>query len=90
MTEGKSETSNQSVILSLNRKNVKEYVSSLEANDKMRTAVAENIEEAFKKLDSEIERGNSEIEPFALYAAKSQNVSFKHPNSSAILDSLSG
>jgi len=70
------------------RKNVEEYVSELSESDTMRKDVAENLEASFKKLDEEIENGNSAVERFAMGAAQVQAMSL--PTRTAILDSLSG
>ena len=70
------------------RKNVEEYVSELSESDTMRKDVAENLEASFKKLDEEIENGNSAVERFAMGAAQVQAMSL--PTRAAILDSLSG
>ncbi|RRD37314.1 autotransporter domain-containing protein, partial [Leptotrichia sp. OH3620_COT-345] len=73
--------------VTLSRKNVEEYVTSLETTDEMRRVAAQNIETSFKELDSQIEKGDIPLE-FAKSAAMIQKMSL--PTSSAILDSLSG
>ena len=88
MLKGDVEATENGVNATLSRKNVEEYVSELSESDAMRKDVAENLEASFKKLDEEIENGNSAVERFAMGAAQVQAMSL--PTRTAILDSLSG
>ena len=88
MLKGDVEATENGLNATLSRKNVEEYVSELSESDTMRKDVAENLEASFKKLDEEIENGNSAVERFAMGAAQVQAMSL--PTRTAILDSLSG
>ena len=88
MLKGDVEATENGINATLSRKNVEEYVSELSESDAMRKDVAENLEASFKKLDEEIENGNSAVERFAMGAAQVQAMSL--PTRTAILDSLSG
>ena len=88
MLKGDVEATENGINATLSRKNVEEYVSELSESDAMRKDVAENLEASFKKLDEEIENGNSAVERFAMGAAQIQAKSL--PTRTAILDSLSG
>ena len=88
MLKGDVEATENGINATLSRKNVEEYVSELSESDTMRKDVAENLEASFKKLDEEIENGNSAVERFAMGAAQVQAMSL--PTRTAILDSLSG
>ena len=88
MLKGDVEATENGINATLSRKNVEEYVSELSESDAMRKDVAENLEASFKKLDEEIENGNSAVERFAMGAAQIQAMSL--PTRTAILDSLSG
>ena len=88
MLKGDVEATGNGLNATLSRKNVEEYVSELSESDTMRKDVAENLEASFKKLDEEIENGNSAVERFAMGAAQVQAMSL--PTRTAILDSLSG
>jgi len=88
MLKGDVEATENGLNATLSRKNVEEYVSELSESDTMRKDVAENLEASFKKLDEEIENGNSAVERFAMGAAQVQAMSL--PTRAAILDSLSG
>ncbi len=88
MLKGDVEATENGINATLSRKNVEEYVSELSESDAMRKDVAENLEASFKKLDEEIENGNSAVEKFAMGAAQVQAMSL--PTRTAILDSLSG
>ena len=88
MLKGDVEATENGINATLSRKNVEEYVSELSESDAMRKDVAENLEASFKKLDEEIENGNSTVERFAMGAAQVQAMSL--PTRTAILDSLSG
>ena len=85
-------TTENTVDVTVSRKNVKEYVSGISTlADDTRVDVAENIEASFKALDEEIEKGNlADVEKFALKAAEIQAMSLNHSNSKAVLDSMSG
>ena len=88
MLKGDVEATENGINATLSRKNVEDYVSELSESDTMRKDVAENLEASFKKLDEEIENGNSAVERFAMGAAQVQAMSL--PTRTAILDSLSG
>ncbi len=88
MLKGDVEAIENGINATLSRKNVEDYVSELSESDAMRKDVAENLEASFKKLDEEIENGNSAVERFAMGAAQVQAMSL--PTRTAILDSLSG
>ena len=88
MLKGDVEATENGLNATLSRKNVEDYVSELSESDTMRKDVAENLEASFKKLDEEIENGNSAVERFAMGAAQVQAMSL--PTRTAILDSLSG
>ena len=88
MIEASVKSDEKKIDVIVSRKNVEEYVSELSESDTMRKDVAENLEASFKKLDEEIENGNSAVERFAMGAAQVQAMSL--PTRTAILDSLSG
>ena len=88
MIEASVKSDEKKIDVIVSRKNVEEYVSELSESDAMRRDVAENLEASFKKLDEEIENGNSAVERFAMGAAQVQAMSL--PTRTAILDSLSG
>ena len=88
MIEASVKSDEKKIDVIVSRKNVEEYVSELSESDTMRKDVAENLEASFKKLDEEIENGNSAVERFAMGAAQVQTMSL--PTRTAILDSLSG
>ena len=88
MLKGDVEATENGINATLSRKNLEDYVSELSESDTMRKDVAENLEASFKKLDEEIENGNSAVERFAMGAAQVQAMSL--PTRTAILDSLSG
>ena len=88
MIEASVKSDEKKIDVIVSRKNVEEYVSELSESDAMRKDVAENLEASFKKLDEEIENGNSAVERFAMGAAQVQAMSL--PTRTAILDSLSG
>ena len=88
MIEASVKSDEKKIDVIVSRKNVEDYVSELSESDTMRKDVAENLEASFKKLDEEIENGNSAVERFAMGAAQVQAMSL--PTRTAILDSLSG
>ena len=88
MIEASVKSDEKKIDVIVSRKNVEDYVSELSESDAMRKDVAENLEASFKKLDEEIENGNSAVERFAMGAAQVQAMSL--PTRTAILDSLSG
>ena len=88
MIEASVKSDEKKIDVIVSRKNIEEYVSGLSESDAMRKDVAENLEASFKKLDEEIENGNSAVERFAMGAAQVQAMSL--PTRTAILDSLSG
>ena len=82
-------SSDNTVNTKLSRKNVTEYVADGKLSDSMRDNVAQNLETAFTKLDSQIETGTEINETaFAKSAAQIQTMSL--PTAAAVLDSLSG
>ena len=90
MLKGTVENSSDNTVnTKLSRKNVTEYVADGQLSDSMRDNVAQNLETAFTKLDSQIETGTEINETaFAKSAAQIQTMSL--PTAAAVLDSLSG
>lgn len=77
------------VSLNIQRKNVKEYVETLEKTDKMQKDTAENVEQLFREIDNSLESGDKINEDVMKEVAFFQN-NTTSSNVGNSLDSLSG
>ena len=77
------------VSLNIQRKNVKEYVETLEKTDKMQKDTAENVEQLFREIDKSLESGDKINEDVMKEVAFFQN-NTTSSNVGNSLDSLSG
>ncbi len=77
------------VSLNVQRKNVKDYVETLEKADKMQKDTAENVEQLFKGIDKSLENGDKINEDLMNKVAFFQN-NTTSSNVENSLDSLSG
>ena len=77
------------VSLNIQRKNVKEYVETLEKTDKMQKDTAENVEQLFREIDNSLESGDKINEDVMKEDAFFQN-NTTSSNVGNSLDSLSG
>ena len=77
------------VLLNIQRRNIKEYVDTLEKSDKMQKDTAENVEKLFKGIDKSLENGDKINEDLMNKVAFFQN-NTTSSNIGNSLDSLSG
>ena len=77
------------VSLNIQRKNVKEYVETLEKTNKMQKDTAENVEQLFREIDKSLESGDKINEDVMKEVAFFQN-NTTSSNVGNSLDSLSG